>query len=186
MEDQIALKKAENRMLENREWLTKQMESKTAKQISIDLGAQHQAVLYWAHKYGLLNETKSQSVKAALKKRNPDGARGENTSHWKGGRRKHSGYIMVYSPDHPCANNGAVMEHRLVMEKHLGRYLDTTEVVHHLNGIKDDNRIENLQLVKRGEHVSNHFKASHEVEQLRIKNAELEAEVARLRETVSG
>jgi hypothetical protein len=46
-----------------------------------------------------------------------------------------------------------------------------------LNGARDDNRLENLQLVKRGEHVSNHFKASHEVTSLREKIAELEKKI---------
>lgn len=67
---------------------------------------------------------------------------------WKGGRYKSQGYIMVYSPKHPyAANKNYVLEHRLVMEKKLGRYLKPSERVHHRNGIKDDNRPENLELI---------------------------------------
>lgn len=75
---------------------------------------------------------------------------------WKGGRHKNqSGYVMVYSPEHPRANGKYVLEHRLVMEKALGRYLLPGEVVHHENGVKDDNRIENLRLFSsNGEHLS--------------------------------
>ena len=66
---------------------------------------------------------------------------------WRGGRYIHGdGYVLVWSPDHPYKNGrGYVPEHRLAMEAHLGRTLLPTEVVHHINGIKDDNRIENLE-----------------------------------------
>src|SRR5215216_5161000 len=80
--------------------------------------------------------------------------------HWKGGISKHSeGYRLIWMPDHPRANHqGYVPEHRLVMEQYLGRYLKPHEEVHHINGIKDDNRIENLQLVTKTEHqLIHHF-----------------------------
>lgn len=67
---------------------------------------------------------------------------------WKGGRvLEADGYVMIHRPDHPHANNkGYVFEHRLVMEEMIGRFLEPTEVVHHINGNRSDNRPENLHL----------------------------------------
>lgn len=85
---------------------------------------------------------------------------GDGNPNWNGGRRKHEkGYIMLYRPDHPNATRkGYVMEHRLVAEEKIGRLLDPEEVVHHLNGVKDDNRPENVQvLAGQGAHSEIHL-----------------------------
>ena len=84
---------------------------------------------------------------------------GEKAFSWKGGRATHdAGYILIHSPNHPLKKkSNYVFEHRLIMEKHLGRYLAPEERVHHINEIKDDNRIENLMLFKNEkEHQSFH------------------------------
>ena len=76
---------------------------------------------------------------------------------WNGGRMIHAnGYVFIKSHSHPFANNqNYVQEHRLVMEKYLGRYLSPKEVVHHRNRIRTDNSIENLQLfASNSEHHS--------------------------------
>lgn len=66
---------------------------------------------------------------------------------WSGGGKHSAGYVVIHKHEHPFAKSqGRIYEHRLVMEKHLGRYLMHGESVHHINGIKNDNRIENLKL----------------------------------------
>lgn len=78
-----------------------------------------------------------------------------------GGHRKKrtDGYIIVYCPNHPYSTkDGYVMEHVLVMESRIGRYITRDEVVHHKNHIRDDNRIENLQLMTFKEHAGFHMK----------------------------
>ena len=63
-----------------------------------------------------------------------------------------NGYITLYIPNHPLATGvGNVYEHRLVMSEHLGRLLTIDESVHHKNGNRSDNRIENLELWSKGQ-----------------------------------
>lgn len=79
---------------------------------------------------------------------------GERNPRWKGGvKLDPKGYISIYKPNHPFNNQNYVQEHRLIMEKQTGRYLEPGEEIHHVNGIKNDNRIENLMLLKnKSEH----------------------------------
>lgn len=74
-------------------------------------------------------------------------------------KRRRDGYVAVFCPDHPMkSKDGYVMEHILVMEDHIGRYVTRDEVVHHKNHIRDDNRIENLELMTFKEHAGLHMK----------------------------
>jgi replicative DNA helicase len=81
-----------------------------------------------------------------------------------GTKKNNRGYILLYLPDWPSANGhngpwkGYVFEHRYVMEKHLGRSLTNKEIIHHINGDKQDNSLENLYLCRDSkEHQSIHI-----------------------------
>lgn len=73
-----------------------------------------------------------------------------------------NGYKKVNAPlDHPYKDNkGYIMEHRLVVENALNRYLEPNEEVHHINYDKLDNRIENLLVLSKKEHRKLHLKDS--------------------------
>lgn len=70
------------------------------------------------------------------------------------------GYIIIHSPNHPFKNkNNYVYEHRLMMEKKLDRYLTTNEQIHHIDGDKQNNNINNLRLFSSAsQHTSNYWK----------------------------
>ena len=113
--------------------------------------------------------------------------RGDQNPRWKGGRFINShGYIEVRLDCndffYPMANekkknNGYILEHRLVMAKHLGRCLHSWEIVHHRNGIKTDNQLHNLTLVLTDGHRQNHL--------LELRIRELETENASLRQRIA-
>ena len=111
---------------------------------------------------------------------------GENHPMWRGGRMSvKGGYIQVWC--HPddffyrmADQRSYIMEHRLVMAKHLGRCLHPWEIVHHLNGIKNDNRLGNLQLTQEMQHKQITL-MENRIKQLETRVTLLEAENAALR-----
>lgn len=69
---------------------------------------------------------------------------------------RNDGYCSTYMPTHKMAFGGRVLQHRLIMERFLGRELDSNEIVHHINEDRTDNRIENMTIMTRAEHALLH------------------------------
>lgn len=104
------------------------------------------------------NKGKKMSLKTRMKMA---GRSGSKSSTWKGGKTiRRAGYVWISCPDHPHKSYANyVYEHRLVMERHIGRYLKKEEVVHHINKNTSDNSIDNLILFKNNsEHIKHHLK----------------------------
>jgi hypothetical protein len=118
------------------------------------------------HPHQFLGHTHSDKTKRMISMSNKGrpsankGVAGKNSKSWRGGEMIRNGYVCIYMPSHPFCYTGIyVYEHRLVMEKHLGRYLLPQEEIHHINGIRYDNRIENLMLFSnKSEHMKFHSK----------------------------
>lgn len=78
----------------------------------------------------------------------------ERMHNGKAARQDRQGYVMVWQPDHPNKSfHGWQYEHRLVAEQTVGRYLRSDEHVHHINGVKHDNAIENLAVMDGVDHA---------------------------------
>ena len=106
-----------------------------------------------ARKYG------TASIGADMRGRHGNHATGKANARWNGGRWKHpDGYIGVAVPEghHLRQAHGYAFEHQIVAEETIGRRLNDDEVVHHRNGVRDDNRPENLEVTTRSDHARGH------------------------------
>lgn len=117
---------------------------------------------------------KLQSIRMSGEGNHQFGIRGEDNPSWKGGRKVSSyGYILIYMPEHPfCNGDGNIFEHRYIAEQYLltdensvvvggKRYLSKKYVVHHKDGNRKNNDIENLEVMLKGEHSRMHNKEKH-------------------------
>lgn len=142
------------------EWLRQKYwgENLSIRQIATLISKGQTTILTWMEKHDVPRRSASEALrgrKFSLKTRRKisKANRGkyvrEKNPNWKGGRTQDGdGYVHIRRPNHPyAAKNGYILEHRLVVERALGRYLIPGELVHHINGIRDDNRLENLELV---------------------------------------
>lgn len=154
-------------LLGDRTWLEQQIQAgRSQKEIADAAGTNASLVAYYVRKHRLLTGLeRSERMKAALKKKYPNGRRGPLAANWHGGRmssrgKKSDGYIKIYMPDHPAASRGYVYEHRYVMEQKLGRLLKPGEVVDHIDRNRENNHPDNLRLHEsRSQHVKDHFSA---------------------------
>ena len=100
--------------------------------------------------YLLKRYTPSQKRQIVLK--NFKQPKGKASPNWKGGREvTKEGYIRLW-----LTRRETILEHRKIMQDHLGRKLEKFEVVHHINGNNADNRIENLELTTYSEDIRRH------------------------------
>ena len=104
---------------------------------------------------------------------------------WKGGRRINcAGYVELRIPEHPRARkNGYVFEHLIVAEQHYGE-ITKDYVIHHINGNKQDNRIENLMVLTQKEHIEIIPNLVKENNELKQKVKKLEDEIKKLRDAI--
>jgi hypothetical protein len=98
--------------------------------------------------------------------------RGHKNPNWHGGIMFDGKRKLILSPEHPNPDflKKYCYEYRLIVEKKLGRYLKSDEIIHHINGDMKDNRIENLKVVTRSEHIKIHHKQMTEAKNEKHKN----------------
>ena len=116
-------------------------EGKTIVEISSELGCSATPVRKALTKHGL-SRTAAPRVGIFNGDKNPA---------WQGGRRvRTDGYVVVWTPE------GEMLEHQYVVEKHIGRKLFPSEVIHHIDRNKQNNDINNLQIMGRSDHAKVH------------------------------
>ena len=84
-------------------------------------------------------------------------AKGKDSPTWKGGITEYRGYVFIKKPEHLRAGqNGYVKRAVLVWEENTKTFIKKGQILHHRNGIKNDDRFENLEVLNRAEHIKKH------------------------------
>lgn len=180
-----------NGLYQDKEWLYKKYweERLSRPKIAKLCNVSNNTILYYMRKYNIPHRSHKEAAiswnKGLTKetdkriKQHSISQMGENNPRWKGGKTKlKNGYVMVrLSRNNPFISmaNGrdnGVTEHRLIMAQKLGRCLESWEAVHHINHIRDDNRIENLTIIDGRKHFGFH----HQITLLLKRIKELEKE----------
>ena len=127
------------RKYRNKDWLYQKYinEKKSTYSLAKECECVPTTIWIWLKRFGIPRRTLSKTASYRTGQKNP---------HWKGGIIKHRGRFYVRMPNHPYADRGYISKARAIMEKSLGRLLKSREVIHHINGKKDDDRLENLML----------------------------------------
>ena len=127
-----------------------------------------QGIYKKAYKMGLRKSPEAEFLNRSAAKKGDKGA------NWKGGKRTTSGgYRQVLMPEHPRADkSGYVMEHILVWEDATGVSVPENCCIHHLNGDKTDNRIQNLCMMLHKAHTVFHHTGAKRTSETKAKISE--------------
>jgi len=118
----------------NKSWLEEEYinQKKSCREISEEIDCSKSTILKWLNNFQIPRRI---------------GLKGDKNPNWKGGIKYNQGHKLLMKKDHHRSDSqGYVREHIIIIEKKIGREIKDSEVVHHINNIKDDNRPENLVL----------------------------------------
>lgn len=155
--------------------LTTLYQNKSIQDIANKFSVPITTVFKMFHKLGIKTRNRTEAASLSWKNRSHLPTEQPN---WKGGKTCDAkGYVRIYNPNHPRAHGVYVYEHILNWEKANGQLVPKGVCIHHLNGIKDDNRPENLMALPRNKHETGTL-----INILRERIRELETKIKQLEE----